>query len=106
MCRFRAEQRKTARSATSWGLVICFNGRCAVTLAKTADDGRWRPVLASRALVRSDDLVLAIEDVGLLFDPARLEMLIHRLRQKVLKKCRQPLPLIAVRGVGYTLALH
>lgn len=40
------------------------------------------------------------------FDPARLEMLIHRLRQKVLKKCRQPLPLIAVRGVGYTLALH
>lgn len=40
------------------------------------------------------------------FDPARLEMLIHRLRQKVAKKAGEPLPLIAVRGVGYTLALH
>lgn len=39
------------------------------------------------------------------FDPARLEMLIHRLRQKVIKKSGKPLPLIAVRGVGYTLAL-
>ena len=39
------------------------------------------------------------------FDPARLEMLIHRLRQKVTKKAREELPLIAVRGVGYTLAL-
>ncbi|RDS79488.1 DNA-binding response regulator [Dyella monticola] len=39
------------------------------------------------------------------FDPARLEMLIHRLRQKVARKAKATLPLIAVRGVGYTLAL-
>jgi len=39
------------------------------------------------------------------FDPARLEMLIHRLRQKVAKKSGETLPLISVRGVGYTLAL-
>jgi two-component system response regulator PhoP len=39
------------------------------------------------------------------FDPARLEMLIHRLRQKVTKKSGEILPLISVRGVGYTLAL-
>lgn len=40
------------------------------------------------------------------FDPARLEMLIHRLRQKVTKKSGETLPLLAVRGVGYTLALN
>lgn len=40
------------------------------------------------------------------FDPTRLEMLIHRLRNKVVKKAGLNLPLIAVRGVGYTLALH
>ncbi|WP_158628863.1 response regulator transcription factor [Dyella choica] len=39
------------------------------------------------------------------FDPTRLEMLIHRLRQKVSKKAGEELPLIAVRGVGYTLTL-
>lgn len=39
------------------------------------------------------------------FDPARLEMLIHRLRQKVTKKTGETLPLMSVRGVGYTLAL-
>lgn len=52
--------------------------------------------------------VLIDEIAGIIpgFDPARLEMLIHRLRQKVTKKAREELPLIAVRGVGYTLALN
>lgn len=40
------------------------------------------------------------------FDPARLEMLIHRLRQKVTKRAAAELPLVAVRGVGYSLTLH
>lgn len=40
------------------------------------------------------------------FDPARLEMLIHRLRNKVTRKAGRELPLIAVRGVGYTLTLN
>jgi DNA-binding response OmpR family regulator len=39
------------------------------------------------------------------FDSARLEMLIHRLRQKVTKKTSEELPLIAVRGIGYILAV-
>jgi len=38
------------------------------------------------------------------FDPHRLEMLIHRLRRKVLSVTEEPLPLNAVRGVGYVFA--
>lgn len=37
------------------------------------------------------------------FDPHRLEMLVHRLRRKVLSATSEPLPLNAVRGVGYVL---
>lgn len=37
------------------------------------------------------------------FDPHRLEMLIHRLRRKVLSATNEHLPLSAVRGVGYVL---
>jgi DNA-binding response OmpR family regulator len=37
------------------------------------------------------------------FDPHRLEMLIHRLRRKVLSVTNEHLPLNAVRGVGYVL---
>lgn len=37
------------------------------------------------------------------FDPHRLEMLIHRLRRKVLSATNEALPLNAVRGVGYVL---
>lgn len=40
------------------------------------------------------------------FDTARLEMLVHRLRQKAARKAGEELPLIVVRGVGYTLALN
>jgi len=38
------------------------------------------------------------------FGPHRLEMLIHRLRKKVLSATDEPLPLNAVRGVGYVFA--
>ena len=37
------------------------------------------------------------------FDPHRLEMLVHRLRRKVLSATSEPLPLNAVRGIGYVL---
>jgi two-component system, OmpR family, response regulator PhoP len=39
------------------------------------------------------------------FDPHRLEMLVHRLRRKVSVGSRHPLPLRAVRGKGYVLAV-
>jgi DNA-binding response OmpR family regulator len=38
------------------------------------------------------------------FDPHRLEMLIHRLRRKVLSATDEHLPLSSVRGVGYVFA--
>ena len=38
------------------------------------------------------------------FDPHRLEMLIHRLRKKVLSATNEHLPLNSVRGVGYVFA--
>lgn len=37
------------------------------------------------------------------FDPHRLEMLVHRLRRKVLSTTSEQLPLNAVRGIGYVL---
>lgn len=37
------------------------------------------------------------------FDPHRLEMLVHRLRRKVLSATSEQLPLNAVRGIGYVL---
>jgi DNA-binding response OmpR family regulator len=37
------------------------------------------------------------------FDPHRLEMLVHRLRRKVLSTTNEQLPLNAVRGIGYVL---
>lgn len=43
---------------------------------------------------------LAVED----FDPHRLELLVHRLRQKIGRKVAEPFPLLAVRGAGYVLA--
>jgi DNA-binding response OmpR family regulator len=61
----------------------------------------FSPEPTARALL-IDELAAVIPG----FDPARLEMLIHRLRQKVAKKSGEVLPLIAVRGVGYTLALN
>jgi DNA-binding response OmpR family regulator len=38
-----------------------------------------------------------------MFDPHRLDMLMHRLRRKVVDNGMPPLPLRAVRGVGYVL---
>lgn len=37
------------------------------------------------------------------FDPHRLELLVHRLRQKIGRKASEPFPLLAVRGAGYVL---
>jgi DNA-binding response OmpR family regulator len=37
------------------------------------------------------------------FDPHRLDVLVHRLRRKVLAAAGQPLPLRAIRGGGYLL---
>lgn len=37
------------------------------------------------------------------FDPHRLELMVHRLRQKIGRVVTEPFPLVAVRGAGYAL---
>lgn len=68
--------------------------QCVVTLL-AQEKGRPVPREALiRALARCADE----------FDPHRLEMMVHRLRRKVLAKTGERLPLLAARGVGYVLS--
>jgi len=48
-------------------------------------------------------LIAGITDDPEHFDPHRLEMLVHRLREKILNHSGERLPLRAVRGAGYVL---
>jgi DNA-binding response OmpR family regulator len=56
-------------------------------------------------VVVRDVLIGAITDDIYAFDPHRLDSLIHRLRRKVLAAVGEPLPLNAVHGQGYLLAM-
>lgn len=56
-------------------------------------------------VVGRDALIGAITDDIHAFDPHRLDSLIHRLRRKVLAAIGEPLPLNAVHGQGYLLAV-
>jgi DNA-binding response OmpR family regulator len=68
--------------------------QCVVTLLAQE---KGQPV-PREALIRA--LSRRAED----FDPHRLEMMVHRLRRKVLTKTGERLPLLAARGVGYVLS--
>ena len=68
------------------------------SILRTLFDARGQPV-TREALIAG--LTGDVYD----FDPHRLEMLVHRLRRKVAGGCRHPLPLRAVRGKGYVLAV-
>ena len=50
------------------------------------------------------DLIQVLTDQPWDFDPHRLDVLVHRLRGKVNSRFSRPLPLRAVRGVGYVFA--
>lgn len=54
--------------------------------------------------VSRDKLLQALHRGVQGFDPHRLEMMIHRLRKKVLAQAGERLPLLTVRGMGYRLA--
>lgn len=56
--------------------------------------------------VGREDLIAALADNTLDFDPHRLDMLVHRLRRKAatISDDAHPFPLLAARGVGYMLA--
>lgn len=55
--------------------------------------------------VQREELIACLTGDVYDFDPHRLEMLVHRLRRKVAAGSRQALPLRAVRGKGYVLAV-
>lgn len=55
-------------------------------------------------LVQRDALLATLGgELGMDIDPHRLDVLLHRLRQKVLERTGTALPLTAVRGQGYLL---
>lgn len=51
-------------------------------------------------------LAAALTDDPASFDPHRLEMLVHRLRRRAVAALGEALPLRAIRGVGYVLAIQ
>ena len=51
--------------------------------------------------VARDELITCIASSPDEFDPHRLEMLVHRLRRRVLEKLGDSLPVRAIRGSGY-----
>ncbi len=53
--------------------------------------------------VSRDDLIAALTDQPLEYDPHRLEVLLHRLRNRVKARFDQALPVRAIRGTGYLL---
>jgi DNA-binding response OmpR family regulator len=52
-----------------------------------------------------DDLIGAMTDNVLEFDPHRLDSILHRLRRKVITIIGEPLPVNAVHGIGYKLTV-
>lgn len=55
--------------------------------------------------VARDELITCIASAPEEFDPHRLEMLVHRLRRRVLEKLETSLPVRAIRGMGYMALL-
>lgn len=54
-----------------------------------------------RETVARDELIACIASTPEEFDPHRLEMLVHRLRRRVLERLGESLPVRAIRGSGY-----
>jgi DNA-binding response OmpR family regulator len=74
-----------------------------VLLTKTEQRVVARLAASLGQLVSREQLIAAVADDAHEFDPHRVEMVIHRLRRKVLTKCGESLPLNAVHGKGYVL---
>lgn len=82
--------------------IVSPNGR---VVALTHAEQRLVAVLASDVgrPVPRERLAAALADDVHAFDPHRLEMMVHRLRRKVLARCGEALPLSALHGMGYLL---
>jgi len=86
-----------------WLLLSPSGGR--VILSKTERRLLEELMKQPNQVVVRDILIGAISDDVDAFDPHRLDSLIHRLRRKVLASVGEPLPLNAVHGHGYLLAM-
>jgi two-component system response regulator PhoP len=85
--------------ADGWSLVVPDGS--AVPLS-AAERDLLRPLFATPGVpVPRDALIARLTHDACAFDPHRLDMLMHRLRRKLADGGMPPLPLRAVRGVGY-----
>lgn len=86
-----------------WLLLSPSGGR--VILSKTERRLLEEFMKQPNQVILREALISALTDDILAFDPHRLDSLIHRLRRKVLSTVGEPLPLNAVHGQGYLLAM-
>jgi DNA-binding response OmpR family regulator len=86
-----------------WLLVSPTGGR--VMLSKTERRLLEMLMLHPDQVMLRDELIGVLTDDVAAFDPHRLDSLVHRLRRKVLSTVGEPLPLDAVHGTGYLLAM-
>jgi DNA-binding response OmpR family regulator len=87
-----------------WLLLSPSGGR--VILSKTERRLLEEFMKQPNQVILREALISALTDDILAFDPHRLDSLIHRLRRKVLAAVGEPLPLNAVHGQGYLLAMN
>jgi DNA-binding response OmpR family regulator len=90
-------------SPDAWFLLSPANGR--VQLSKAERRLLETLMRQPNEVFLREDLIAALTDDVNAFDPHRLDSLIHRLRRKVLTTLGEPLPLDAVHGTGYVLAI-
>ena len=90
--------------AAGWQLVTP-DGR---TLALNLPEKLLLSYLFARAgePVAREQLIACISPVPAEFDPHRLDMLLHRLRRRVLEKTGASLPVRSVRGCGYVAVVE
>jgi DNA-binding response OmpR family regulator len=87
--------------ANGWCLLSPVGGVVALTQSESR---LLAPLMESANEVMSRDaLIEKFAEEGIDFDSQRLDVLIHRLRKKVLQVLGVPLPLNAVHGKGYVL---
>jgi DNA-binding response OmpR family regulator len=87
-----------------WLLLSPSGGR--VILSKTERRLLEEFMKQPNQVILREVLISALTDDIHAFDPHRLDSLIHRLRRKVLASVGEPLPLNAVHGQGYLLAMN
>lgn len=108
--RLATDRRSSASPEPSWritseGWQLVAPGECVVELSHAERCILGRLAQAAGEVVSRESLISCLTDDAHNFDPHRLEMVVYRLRRKVMAETGQKLPLRAVRGQGYVLAI-